>query len=80
MSSDHRQSNASGHCDDVLENPSDAPLADPRQGGYFIDDDSTLLEWSEESADEDEIDDDNRVEDEDWEIAEGGLLIMNKYF
>jgi hypothetical protein len=76
MSSDHR------HCDDALQIPSDAPQVDPRQGGYFVDDE-TLLEWSEESADEDEIDngyDDDRVEDEDWEIAEGGMLIKNKDF
>ncbi|KIJ62642.1 hypothetical protein HYDPIDRAFT_94239 [Hydnomerulius pinastri MD-312] len=50
---------------------------DPRQGGNFIDDDQ-LLEWSEPSDNEDEDEpelsgddfEDNRVEDEDWEIAE----------
>jgi len=82
MPSDHRQSNASDY---ALENPIHASLVDTRQGGHFIDDEA-LLEWSEESADEDEIDDgiddgydDNRAEDEDWGIAEGGMLIMNKY-
>lgn len=59
--------------------PIDEPQADPRAGGQFIDDDK-LLEWSESenSADEDEDGieeeyDDNRAEDEDWEIAEGGM-------
>jgi RIO kinase 1 len=83
MTSDYRQSNADVQRDDAPENPSNALLGDPRQGGYFIDDE-TSLEWTEESADEedeDEIDegyDDNRVEDEDWEVAEGGMLTMNE--
>ncbi|KAF7987093.1 hypothetical protein HWV62_269 [Athelia sp. TMB] len=61
----------------------DAPISvnesqgDPRAGGHFIDDEA-LLAWSEpeNSADEDEDEveeeyDDNRAEDEDWEVAEG---------
>ena len=63
--------------DDAQEHSNDAVLADPRQGGHFIDE-QELLEWSDESAEEDdEIDeeyDHNRVEDEDWEVAEGGTL------
>ncbi|KAF9221563.1 RIO1-domain-containing protein [Gyrodon lividus] len=60
-----------GQFDDVLV---DVQQNDPRQGRHFIDDDQ-LLEWSELSNDEDEdIDEDdfeeNRAEDEDWEIAE----------
>lgn len=46
---------------------------DVNQNVHFIHDE-TLLEWSEEEEDDDEIDeeyDDNRVEDEDWEVAEG---------
>lgn len=46
---------------------------DPRQNGHFIDDESPL-ESSEEDDEDDEIDeeyDDDRVEDEDWEVAEG---------
>ncbi|KAN0087634.1 RIO1 family domain containing protein [Tylopilus felleus] len=61
-----------GQFDDALE---DAEQHDPRQGGHFIDDDR-FLEWSSEDEDDD-IDqlsgddfEDDRVEDEDWEIAE----------
>lgn len=56
---------------------------DSRQDGHFIDDE-TLLEWSEESGeeqDDEEIEeeyDDNRVEDEDWEVAEGGMSIIKQ--
>lgn len=63
-----------GQFDDALE---DAEQHDPRQGGHFIDDDR-FLEWSSEDEDDD-IDqlsgddfEDDRVEDEDWEIAERG--------
>lgn len=67
---------APGQFDDALE---DVEQHDPRQGGHYIDDDQ-LLEWSEPSEDEGEdIDqlsaddfEDDRVEDEDWEIAERG--------
>jgi RIO kinase 1 len=54
-------------------------LHDPRQGHAYIDeaDDPALLEWSEHSDAEDteedlEEYDDQRIEDEDWEIAERG--------
>jgi hypothetical protein len=86
MASNDRQNIADDQFDDAKETPSDTPPVDPREGGHFVDDE-TLLEWSEESAaddndddDDDMIDqgyDDNRVEDEDWEIAEGGMLITN---
>ncbi|KAH7885222.1 RIO1-domain-containing protein [Phlebopus sp. FC_14] len=58
--------------DDVLE---DDRQPDPRRGGHFIDDEQ-LLEWSEPSDDDDDEElsgddfEDDRVEDEDWEIAE----------
>ncbi|KAF8133866.1 RIO1-domain-containing protein [Boletus edulis] len=56
-----------GQFDDALE---DAEHRDPRQDGHNINDDQ-LLEWSEPSEDEDQDDfEDDRVEDEDWEIAE----------
>lgn len=63
---------APGQFDDALE---DAEQRDPRQGGHYIDDDQ-LLEWSEPSDGEDQLSgddfEDDRVEDEDWEIAERG--------
>ncbi|KAF8442832.1 RIO1 family-domain-containing protein [Boletus edulis BED1] len=59
-----------GQFDDALE---DAEHRDPRQDGHKINDDQ-LLEWSESSEDEDQVSgddfEDDRVEDEDWEIAE----------
>lgn len=69
-----------GQFDDTLE---DALQHDPRRAGHYIDDHKhdELLEWSEPSGDEDDqlSRDDfefDRVEDEDWEIAErGGLLL-----
>ena len=78
MASDNLPIIANGPFDDV--NPSVVP-ADRRQGGHFVDDE-TMLEWSEGSAsgdEDDDIDDEydnDRVEDEDWEIAEGGTLII----
>ncbi|KAH0832114.1 RIO1-domain-containing protein [Lanmaoa asiatica] len=71
-----------GQFDDALE---DAEQHDPRQGGHYIDDDQ-LLEWSEPSEDEDaDIDqlsgddfEDDRVEDEDWEIAERGDSVLDR--
>lgn len=67
---------APGQFDDA---PEDAEQPDPRQGGHYIDDDQ-LLAWSNPSEDEDmdmgqlsgDDFEDNRVEDEDWEIAERG--------
>jgi len=63
-----------GQFDDALEEV--RRKEDPRQGGHYVDDAS---QWSMPSDDEDEdIDglsddfEDNRVEDEDWEIAERG--------
>jgi RIO kinase 1 len=61
---------------------------DPRAGHNFIDE-TELLEWSSSSSDEDEPDefeaeedyteaaafDGLRAEDEDWEIAERGMLV-----
>lgn len=61
------------------ENQVIAPVTrDPRAEGSYIDDE--LLEWSEADGDEGSDDEslneedfeDNRVEDEDWEIAERG--------
>ena len=76
--SDHED----GQFDDApeFEGQRHAPTApaNPREGRGFIDD--PLLEWSE-SDEEDESSDaflneedfeDNRVEDEDWEITERG--------
>ena len=70
-----------GQFDDALE---DAEQRDPRQGGHYIDDDQ-LLAWSEPSEDEDDIDqlsgdgfEDDRVEDEDWEIAERGESAVDR--
>ena len=80
-----RQNIIDGQFDDAQEVQSDALPADHRQVGHFIDDDQ-LLEWSEESAgeeDEEEMDDgydDTRIEDEDWEVAEGGMVIINQLY
>lgn len=73
-----------GQFDDALEN---VEQHDPRQGGRYIDD-HQLLEWSEPSDDEDGGDDidqlsgddfeDDRVEDEDWEIAERGESALDR--
>ena len=68
-----------GQFDDALE---DAGQPDPRQGGHYIDD-VQLLEWSEPSEDEDdELSGDDfegdRVEDEDWEIAERGESALDR--
>lgn len=64
--------------------PSDTAVGDgqqdPRLGGYFIDDDH-ILEWSDGSSEvddgnelnEDDFEDD-RADDEDWEVAERGGL------
>lgn len=67
-----------GQFEDATLSMDQAPV-DPRAGGHFIDDEK-LLAWSdpENSADEDddgieEEYDDNRAEDEDWEVAEGGM-------
>ena len=51
----------------------DAERHQPIDVRRFIQDE-TLLDWTEEDEDDDEMDeeyDDNRVEDEDWEVAEG---------
>lgn len=70
------QSVEDGQFDDPTELPTNETRDNSRQGPRYIDDD--LLEWSEESTPEEdeEIDEevysDNRVEDEDWEIAERG--------
>jgi RIO kinase 1 len=56
---------------------------DPRTGGHFIDDEHPLevLEWSDESSeagDGDEGDfEDDRADDEDWEVAERGELHLH---
>lgn len=56
-----------------------ATAADPRGDASYIDDSPRLLEWSEpETEDEDEDEfmeedfEDNRVEDEDWDVTERG--------
>ncbi|KAL4061657.1 hypothetical protein V8B97DRAFT_1107848 [Scleroderma yunnanense] len=62
-----------GQFDDALE---DKGVVDLRQGGHYIDDINHWSMPSEEDEDEDiqelSSDDfeDNKVEDEDWEIAE----------
>ncbi|KAH7922953.1 RIO1-domain-containing protein [Leucogyrophana mollusca] len=65
-----------GQFDDAVETPQGAPQGDARPNGHFIDDDHTL-EWSESSSGEEDGEsegleeyEDNRAEDEDWEIAE----------
>ncbi|KAG9315712.1 RIO1-domain-containing protein [Chiua virens] len=73
-----------GQFDDAVE---DIEKHDQRQGGHYIDDvDDQLLEWSDPSEDED-VDqlsgddfEDNRVEDEDWEIAERGESHFTKQY
>lgn len=71
---------ADGQFDDA---PSDTAVVidqqDPRAGGYFIDDEH-ILAWSDESSEddgdelnEDDFEDD-RADDEDWEVAERGEL------
>lgn len=73
-----------GQFDDALE---DAERHNSRQSGHYIDDDH-LLEWSEPSeGEDDDIDqlsgDDfegDRVEDEDWEIAERGESAFDRPF
>lgn len=71
-----------GQFDDAPEPDalSQAPDFNPREGSAFID--QELLEWSEPSDDEDEAQDEHQeldaeydnieVDDEDWEVAEGG--------
>lgn len=81
MPSDIPQSITDGQFEDAEENGTQVSVSDPRQGNNYIDEEA-LLEWSEDSVeeDEDEIEeqyDDNRVEDEDWEVAEGGVLILS---
>jgi RIO kinase 1 len=85
MSSDRNKNTADGPFEDVPENANHATPADLRQSGHFIDDE-TGLQWTEESTgeeDEDDIDeeyDDNRIEDEDWEVAEGGLSVTPQHY
>lgn len=85
-----------GQFDDALEDVSAPavqaaePVPNPRAGHNYIDE-QNLLEWSEESdddeeeldqidADEDDMEaaafDSLRAEDEDWEAAEGGTLSL----
>ena len=80
MASDAPQSIEPGQFEDAPISV-DESQEDPRAGGHFIDDEA-LLAWSEpeNSADEDEDEieeeyDDNRAEDEDWEVAEGGTTL-----
>ena len=75
--------------DDVAQLPSvsqTAPLSDSRAGHNYIDEEG-LLEWSSNSSEEDEFDveedeieaaafDGLRAEDEDWEIAERGMVAL----
>lgn len=69
----------SGQFDDAPATTVIAPT-DPRSVQPFIDDyNSEDLSWPDSAGedDSDSIDDtydDNRVEDEDWEIAEGGMF------
>jgi hypothetical protein len=69
-----------GQFDDAPGDATDLSSADPREGHQFIDE--AILEWSEPSEDDDFEDEDeydsNRVEDEDWEIAERGLYYLSE--
>lgn len=72
-----------GQFDDAQELPTTLSV-DPRAGHPYIDTagyDSDDLPLPEESDYEDEIDeeyDENRVEDEDWEVVEGGLILQTQ--
>lgn len=72
-----------GQFDDAQEIPT-IGNADPRAGHPYIDTanyDSDDLPLPEESDYEDEVDeeyDENRVEDEDWEVVEGGLILQTQ--
>lgn len=65
----------------VMSENISAPVAviDSRQGGSYIDDEQKLLEWSDADYESDEDEEaleedvyDDRIEDEDWDIAERG--------
>ncbi|KII90606.1 hypothetical protein PLICRDRAFT_136943 [Plicaturopsis crispa FD-325 SS-3] len=61
---------ADGQLDDA---PEDASTLVRPSGQTFIDEDAAALEWSDESEEEQDEEDtyeDDRVEDEDWEVAE----------
>lgn len=66
----------------LVDQPSQILPQNPREGLNFIDEE---LEWSDpadEDEDSDSIDegyDDNRVEDEDWEVAEGGSSPLSSW-
>ncbi len=76
-----------GQFDDAPESTlPDSPL-NPREGHNFIDE-ANILEWSEESEEEDEFDLEEdemeyaayqtlRAEEEDWEVAERGMVSSN---
>lgn len=79
MSTENQSAIAEGQFDDA---PSETTVRavddqqDPRVGGYFIDDER-LLQWSDESSEDDDGDElneddfeDVRADDEDWEVAE----------
>jgi RIO kinase 1 len=61
-----------GQFDDA---PEAATTGSPRDNHRYIDE--HFLEWSEEDGEEDEYEED-RVEDEDWEVAEGGAFISSQ--
>ncbi len=80
-----------GQFDDAPVDPSAPVTTNPRQGHTYIDDEG-LLEWSSESegeeSDPDEFEQEEddleaeafqmlRAEDEDWEIAEGGMSLVS---
>ena len=71
--------------EDTVETPNAPQTVDLREGHNYIDDEN-ILEWSEDSSDEEEdtfdLEEDQmeaeafetlRAEDEDWEIAERGM-------
>ena len=71
-----------GQFDDAPEVGQSIAPFNPREGHNFIDE-ANILEWSDESEEEDEVDLDEdemeyaayenlRAEDEDWEAAERG--------
>ena len=74
---------ATGQFDDAEDALGAAPTFDPREGSTFIDE-QELLAWSEDddeedlesTGNEDALDEDMllEVDDEDWEIAERGVL------
>ena len=86
MSTDIQTPLVEGQFEDAPEETQSNSNQNPRQGATFIDD--PLLQWSE-PEDEEELDglheeseeeyNEDRAEDEDWEVAERGLFLCLTY-